>query len=89
MPCAIRKSRVLGDDLDNSPPDPADNAPPTPGQLDAIAMQQALESLDKSPQFAQLFKYLPYIIPVAVGLSALTWGTSIYIMYKKSKHYYG
>lgn len=55
----------------------------------AAAMQEAIAHLEQSPEFAKVFKYLPYIVPVAIGLSALTWGTSIYIMYKKSKHYYG
>jgi hypothetical protein len=50
-----------------------------------MALADAAAVIDKLP----IAKYLPYIVPAVVVMSALTWGTSIYIMYKKSKHYYG
>jgi hypothetical protein len=88
MPASIRKSQVLGDSLDaGAPPEP--DRPITDADRQAMALADAAEMLDKSPQFAQVTKYLPYIVPAFVVMSALTWGTSIYIMYKKSKHYYG
>ncbi len=87
MPCSISKSRILGDSLDTTPPEP--DRPITEADKQAMALADAAAMLDKSPQFAQVAKYLPYIVPAVVVMSALTWGTSIYIMYKKSKHYYG
>jgi hypothetical protein len=83
MPCAISKSRVLGDSLDTTPPEP--DRPITEADRQAMALADAAAVIDKLP----IAKYLPYIVPAVVVMSALTWGTSIYIMYKKSKHYYG
>jgi hypothetical protein len=62
---------------------------PTQGQIDALKMADALDAFDKSPSGHALMNALPYIIPLAVGMSVVSWGAYMYFMFKRSKHYYG